>query len=128
MYSITIRRDLNIRKELWIVGFIAFALGLLTAIAGSIIAPRSTVVLLILVVLGIIVGILNVTRKETITLLVATIARVVVGDVLDPVKHTELGSLFDNMLSLIATFMAPAAIIAAIKAPVSIGFPAKHCE
>lgn len=111
------------RKEIWIIGFIAFALGLLTAIAGSIIAPKSTVVILILVGLGIIVGILNVTKKETITFMVATIALVVVGDVLDPIKHTELGSLFDNMLSLIATFMAPAAIIAAIKTLVSVGFP-----
>jgi hypothetical protein len=111
------------RKEVWITGFIAFALGILIAIAGSIIAPRSTVIILILVVLGLIVGILNVTKKETVTLLVATIALVVVGDVLDPIKNTEIGSLFDNMLSLIATFMAPAAIIAAIKALVSIGFP-----
>ena len=111
------------RKEIWIIGFIAFALGLLTAIAGSIIAPRSPIILLILVGLGVVVGILNVTKKEIITLLVATIALVVVGDVLDPIKHTEIGSLFDNMLSLIATFMAPAAIIAAIKALVSVGFP-----
>jgi hypothetical protein len=123
MYNTNIRRDLNMRKEIWIIGFIAFALGLLTAIAGSIIAPRSTEVILILVGLGIVVGIINVTKKETITFMVATIALVVVGDVLDPIKHTELGSLFDNMLSLIATFMAPAAIIAAIKALVSVGFP-----
>ncbi len=111
------------RKEIWIVGFIAFALGLLTAIAGSIIAPRSTTIILILVGLGTIVGVINVTKKETVAFLVATIALVVVGNVLDPIKNTELGSLFDNMLSLIATFMAPAAIIAAIKTLVSVGFP-----
>lgn len=111
------------RKGIWITGFIAFALGLLTAIAGAIIAPQSIAIILTLVILGIIVGIINVSRKEIITLLVATIALVVVGDVLDPIKHMELGALFDNMLSLVATFMAPAAIIAAIKAIVAVGFP-----
>ena len=111
------------RKGIWIVGFIAFAIRLLTAIAGAIIAPQNIIVILILVILGIVVGFINITRKETITLLVATIALVVVGDVLDPIKHTELGALFDNMLSLVATFMAPAAIIVAIRAIVAIGFP-----
>ena len=111
------------RKGIWIIGFIAFAIGLLTAIAGAIIDPHSITVILILVILGMIVGFINVSRKETITLLVATIALVVVGDVLDPIKHLEIGALFDNMLSLVATFMAPAAIIAAIKAIVAVGFP-----
>lgn len=76
-----------------------------------------------MVVLGIIIGLLNITAKEIMPLLLATIALIVVGGVFEPIKTLGIGSILDRMLRLVATLMAPAAVIAAIKALVAVGFP-----
>ena len=110
-------------KVLGMIGFIAFILGLILAIVAGIIAPSNAVIILILVILGIIIGLFNVTSKEIGTLLLATIALVVVGGVFDPIKTMGIGAVLDNILSLLATLMAPAAVIAAIRALVNVGFP-----
>ena len=114
------------RKGLWIFGFIVFAIGLLTAIAGGIVAPQNPGIIVTLIILGIIVGVVNITTKEIITLLVAIIALVVIRDVFEPIRASEIGGMFDSMLSLIATLMAPAAVIASIKALVAVGFPGEN--
>jgi len=111
------------RKALGIVGFVAFALGLLISIVGGIIAPSNSVIIIILVILGIIVGVLNISGREVVPLLVATIALVVVGGVFEPIKAGDIGTVLDDILSLIATLMAPAAVIVAVRALWAIGFP-----
>ena len=111
------------RRALAMTGFIAFLLGLVISILAGLLAPENPTIILILVVLGILIGSLNITTREILPLLLATIALVVVGDVFSPIKMLGIGSILDNMLRLLATLMAPAAVIAAIKALVAIGFP-----
>ena len=111
------------RRALAMIGFIAFLLGLVIAILAGLLAPENPTIILILVILGILIGSLNITTREILPLLLATIALVVVGDVFSPIKMLGIGSILDNTLRLLATLMAPAAVIAAIKALVAIGFP-----
>ena len=114
------------KKAMPIIGFIAFALGILMAVAFGIFPFNREVVngvIIALVVLGLIVGFLNITTKEIIPLLVATIALIVVGNVFEPISAFGIGQIIDNVLKLIATLMAPAAVIAAIRTIVNVGFP-----
>ncbi len=111
-----------------IVGLTAFTLGLLIAVAFGIlsalgIVAYGTVIIVILIILGIIVGLLNITSKEILPLLLATVALVVVGNVFEPIKLASIGSMLNSILNLLATLMAPAAVIVAIKVLVQVGFP-----
>ena len=113
----------SMRRGLAVTGFIAFMLGLVIAILAGLLAPENPYIVMVLVLLGVLIGFLNITTKEILPLLLATIALVVVGDVFSPIKMLGIGSILDNMLRLLATLMAPAAVIAAVKALVTIGFP-----
>ena len=104
-------------------GFIAFLLGVVIAIHAGLLAPENSIIVLTLVILGILIGFLNITTRETLPLLLATIALVVVKDVFAPINMLGIGKILDNMLRLLATLMAPAAVIAAVKALWAIGFP-----
>lgn len=114
------------KKALAIVGFIAFAVGLLLAIIFGIVPISDgvlNIIIIILLVLGLIIGFFNITAKEMIPLLVAIIALVVVGNVFEPISLFGIGPVLDRILGLVATLMAPAAVIAAIKVLVQVGFP-----
>jgi len=117
------RKTTSAKRTLAVTGFIAFMLGLVIAILAGLLAPDNPYIIMILVLLGVLIGFLNITTKEILPLLLATIALVVVGDVFSPIKMLGIGSILDNMLRLLATLMAPAAVIAAVKALVTIGFP-----
>jgi hypothetical protein len=108
-----------------IIGFWAFVVGLVISIICGIVAPADPIVILILVILGIIIGVLNITTKEIVPLLLAVVALVVVGNVFAPIKTLAIGAILGNILSLLATLMAPAAIIAAVKTLWVVGFPSK---
>jgi hypothetical protein len=110
-------------KALGMIGFIAFILGLALAIVFGIVAPTNYWVILVLVILGIIIGALNITGKEIMPLLLATIALIVVGGVFEPIKVIGIGAMVDNILKLVATLVAPAAVIAAVRALWQVGFP-----
>jgi len=110
-------------KVLGIIGFIAFVVGLIIAIIAGIVAPESGAIIIILVILGIIIGFLNISSKEIVPLLLAVIALVVIGGVFEPIKLLGIGKILDQILRLIAVLMAPAAIIAAVKALINVGFP-----
>ena len=96
------------------IGTWAFVIGLILAvIAGLIPTLQTQSVILALVVLGLIVGFLNVTEKETTEFLVATIALMLVGSAgAIPV----LGLMILSILSNIVAFVAPAALVVALKA------------
>jgi hypothetical protein len=117
-----------------VLGAIAFFVGMLLAIiAGGVSRDNGTIVL-ILVILGIVVGLFNITSREMIPFLVAAIALVVVGtavgsegnygpfaplnDVID-----GLGRVLNGMVAYIAVFMTPAAIITAIRVVWSLAQP-----
>jgi len=103
------------------IGFWAFIVGLIIAIIGGIVAPQNTVVILVLILLGLVIGFLNITAKETVTFLLATIALVVVGNVFAPIMTLGIGAILGGILGLVGTLMAPAAVIAAIKALWAVG-------
>ena len=109
------------------LGAIAFLAGMLLAIiAGGVSRDNGTIVL-VLVILGIIVGLFNITSREMIPFLVAAVALVVVGTVgafssLDDITD-GLGRVLNGMVDYIAVFMTPAAIITAIKVVWSLARP-----
>jgi hypothetical protein len=98
------------------IGFWAFIIGFILAIVGGIVSPDNGTIVLVLVVLGALIGLLNITDKEITLFLVATVALIVAGGVFEPIKTLGVGELLDNILSYTATLMAPAAVVAAVKA------------
>ena len=111
------------------IGFWAFVLGLVIALVFGILAALGIAmgaipaIIVILIVLGLVVGFLNITAKEILLFLVATIALIVVGGVFAPLNIFAIGAMLDSILALVATLMAPAAIVAAIKALWAVGMP-----
>jgi hypothetical protein len=118
------------RDLLSTVGFWAFIAGLVIAVVVGIMAALGfagaafmTVTIIILIILGLVVGFLNITAKEILLFLVATIALIVVGGVFAPLNVFRIGAILDAILALVATLMAPAAVVAAIKALWAVGKP-----
>jgi hypothetical protein len=110
-------------KILGLIGFWAFILGLIIAVICGVILPQNTIIIIVLIILGLIVGFLNITAKEIMLFLVATIALIVVGNVFAPLTMLGIGKILGSILGYVAALMAPAAIIAAIKALWSVGKP-----
>ncbi len=105
------------------IGFWAFIIGLILCVVAGFAWADNQGVLIALLILGIIIGFLNITAKETMLFLVATIALMVVGRVFEPLSVLDIGRHLDNILAYVATLMAPAAIIAAVKALWNVGKP-----
>jgi hypothetical protein len=117
------------------IGFIVFALGIILAIIAGLVAgpsdidtPQDTVseLVLILAIFGIVIGLLNITAQEVLLLMVAAVALIVVGEdsfiILDKISK-GLGNTINDMLYYFGRLMAPAAIIAAVRALFAVGFP-----
>lgn len=96
------------------IGTWAFLLGVLIAIvAGFVPAWRTPQVVWVLVLLGLIVGLLNIRAKEVQEFLVASIAVLVVASMgALPALGITLGTILDNIIA----FVGPAALIVALKA------------
>ena len=113
-----------------IIGFVVFVVGIaLAVIVGltqGVSAPANGNVILVLVVLGILIGLLNITAKEAIPMMIAAIALIVVGQAgflaLNDVT-AGLGDRINHMVSYFSQLMAPAAVISAVRALLSFGFP-----
>jgi hypothetical protein len=105
------------------VGFWAFILGFIVAIIAGIVLPANTAIVIVLIILGLIIGFLNISAGETLTFLVATIALIVVGRVFAPLTILSIGKILDQILGYVATLMAPAAVVVAIKALWQISRP-----
>lgn len=110
-------------KILPLIGFWAFIIGLVIALVAGIVAPANSIVILVLIILGLIIGFLNITAKEMMLFLVAVIALVSVGNVFAPLTAANIGKYLGNMLGYVSTLMAPAAIVCAIKALWVLGKP-----
>lgn len=102
------------------IGGWAFIVGLVIAAIVAIVGSNKTQpwVIVLLVVLGIIVGLLNVTSKESTPFLIATIAFMLTFTSF--VKLTEMigsiGTGIDTFLQLVIVFVASSAAIVAFKA------------
>ena len=117
------KSSLNVQKTKRHVGDLAFVIGVLIAliagVASSFIIAYEGAILLALVVLGLVVGVLNIGEKDTTAFLVAAIALGIAGtanlDTIDTII-SPLGTILGSIFSNIAVFVAPAALIVAVKA------------
>ncbi|MBW2997412.1 hypothetical protein KY349_03680 [Candidatus Woesearchaeota archaeon] len=99
------------------VGSWAFIVGLIVAIIAGF-WPLGTVMTTVLIVLGLIVGFLNVTGKETNSFLFAALVLVVMtslgGQLLSNVQF--VGPMLQSIFTAMMLFIVPAALIVALKA------------
>ena len=106
----------------FIIGVVlAMAIGLFSANMEA--STRGTLTL-ILVLLGLVVGFLNVTEKETVPFLVAAAALMLTATSVATLQSIDLGVGLGNYLagivSQIGVFVAPGAVIVALKAIYSL--------
>ena len=97
------------------IGGYAFILGIIIAILAGVVsldAATANTVLWVMVILGVIIGVLNVTDKETTGFLVAAIALILTATALTALNFAVLNNIVNN----IAVLASPAALIVALKA------------
>jgi len=96
----------------------AFIIGIVLAIVMGLFAgyipEYADVITYIMIILGLIVGFYNIGQKEAINFLIAAIAFLTVSTALNalPIVGTYIGSI----LTEISVFVAPAAVLVALKA------------
>lgn len=114
------------------LGEYAFLAGVVVALIAGLIATYSATSLgataawvpVLLVALGIVVGFLNIADKESQAFLVSAIVLVVASTAKFADLNTAvptLGTLLNNLVGQLAVFVAPAAIIIAVKAIWAMG-------
>ena len=117
----------KLQRPLSIVALVAFIAGYAIAVIAGIWWPDQAGLIAILVLLGLVVGLLNITGREIIPYLVAAIALVLVGTqgVFDPLNLAVagLGDRVNDVVAMLAIFTAPAAVIQAIKAGIVLARP-----
>lgn len=100
------------------IGHWAFIIGIILAVvAGLVPAWQTPTITWILVVIGLIVGLLNIQAKETTEFLVAAITLLIVGSA---GAIPALGVIVLSILANIVAIVAPAALIVALKAIYSL--------
>lgn len=107
-------------RVLGLFGAWAFAAGYVLAIITGIFWPDSGELILALVVLGLVVGALNITQAEMLPYLVAAIALVLIGStgVFTPLNLAVdgLGEDVNLIVRMMSVFTAPAALVTAVRA------------
>lgn len=98
-------------------GHYAFLVGVLLAVVAALVPALQTATWVpwTLIVLGLIVGFINITAKETTEFLVATIALMAVGTGGLSAVPTA-GAIVTAILKNLVAFVAPAALVVALKA------------
>ena len=101
-----------------VLGKWAFLLGLVVAVIAAFVSSYGTTMLLVLFVLGLVVGFLNITEKNTVKFLIAVVALLTMGiasisalSVLGVVIN-YLGAILGNFIA----FVGASALIVSIKA------------
>ncbi len=98
------------------VGGWSFILGFLVAVVVGAINITTPGVVTLLLVLGTVVGLLNVTDREIVPFLVACIALIITGSVASVVPIEAVSRVLVNVV----VFVVPAAVIASLKAIVAL--------
>lgn len=95
----------------------AFIIGLILAIILAILGTQETWPMYLLVVLGLIVGLLNITDKEVGSFLIAAIAFLMTFTALGAVAEgiPGIGDNISAFFTLVNAFIAPAAAVVAFK-------------
>ncbi len=127
----------RVRWVLTVIGAMAFVAGFLLAVIGGIWYPDGIIPTIwfwsnfnlaaALVILGLVVGLMNITARETLPYLVAATALVLVGAIgpFAPLNSVlgGLGDTVNSILRMVMFFTAPAAVVNAIKLAQSISRP-----
>ena len=122
----------RVRWLLSIIAAAAFIAGYVVSVIAGIWWPDLPAIILALVIMGVIVGLLNITGSEIVPYLVAAIALLVVGNfkaftALNDV-FTGVGDVINQIVTLMAIFTAPAAVIQAVRAGVVLANPGEAEE
>jgi len=122
----------SVQWMLSVAAAVAFIVGYVISVIGGIWWPDNGAIILVLVILGIVVGILNITGKEIMPYLVAAIALLIVGNfgAFTPLNQVvdKLGDGVNDIVRLMAIFTAPAAVIQAIRAGIVLAKPGEGGE
>lgn len=118
MTILTAKVNKKMKMEKW--GEYAFLVGVIIAVIAGAVGYANPVVPLALVVLGLVVGFLNISEKETTPFLIAAIALIAAGtidsfSVLNGLV-SGLGTALQGIVDNIAVFVVPGAILVALKA------------
>jgi len=98
----------------------AFLIGILIAVlAGIFVSELSASITGVLVVIGIIVGLFNVTGKESHSFLLATVALVIVSSLGGQVISSSI-AILGNILRALLVLIVPATIVVAIREAFSV--------
>ena len=89
-----------------------FLIGVAIAIVLGFLMPESSLVASILVIIGLVVGLLNITSKEVLPFLLATIALAVSAATFELIPY--IGTYLKYILSYILMLVAPAAVVVAL--------------
>jgi hypothetical protein len=96
------------------IGKWAFIVGLVLAVIAGLVFPNQAWVVWVLALLGVIVGLLNVTGKETQGFLIAAIAFTVASTALSSIPF--VGGMLTAIMSFIGVFVSGAMVVVALKA------------
>lgn len=98
------------------VGHYAFIVGILLAILAALMPSlQGDISVWVMVILGIIVGLLNITAKEVSVFLIATLSLIMASSA-SALSFAVIWTGLTEILGNIVIFVAPAAIIVALKA------------
>jgi hypothetical protein len=107
------------------IGAYAFIVGVILAIIlglfGTYIPEYVEYITYLMIILGVIVGFLNIGEKQAFNFLIAAIALLAVGGAGLEMLPT-IGNIIGGILTQIAVFVAPAAVIIALKAIWGLGY------
>lgn len=95
------------------IGSWAFLIGVIIAVVFGLLGTLSSTILTILVILGLIVGLLNITEKEVTQFLMAGTVLVIVSSLGQNVFSTI--SFVGNILDAILALFVPATVVVALK-------------
>jgi hypothetical protein len=95
---------------------IGFIIAVIAGIAAQAIQPWAGGITLVLLILGLIVGFLNIADKEIFNFLIAVIGLATVGILTQLVAIPWIGGFLQSIVQRIAEFVTPAALIVSLKA------------
>ena len=103
------------------IGYWIFLVGVLIAILAGLVSPANAnkTIMWVLAVLGLIVGLINVTLKEEVPFLVASLVLINAAGYLSLIPY--IGTPLVAILYYIVAFVSPAAIVVALKAVYHFG-------
>ena len=93
-------------------GHYIFLIGIVVAVIFGFVWPDQKSIAALLALIGLVVGLLNVTTKETTPFLLATIALILGAQSFKLIPF--IGTFLQNILTYIMTLVAPAAVVVAL--------------